>query len=127
MLLNTDEVPGETTSLASFVLDIVDLLQEKAAEAVSPYSIVSIREITFSIPYDPGVDKKPLPFPKGKDGIPSLRLPRARRYLRSVDRMVALKRSKLLKTPVGRIARMELRIRVKPYERGSGSEERWQS
>jgi hypothetical protein len=102
------------TSLAHFVLDIVDQLRTiTGGDAVDPIlSCLSVREVTFSVPYDPGAHMPPLPLPSDGDGILAMSLQEARSHLLARDRRVALERMRLLRAPAQRIARLELKIRL---------------
>jgi hypothetical protein len=98
------------TSLARFVLDTIDQLQRMSgAGAADPkLAWLSIREVTFSLPYDPGPSAEPLPFPPGS----VISLARAKTSLVALDRKVTLRRDELLKAPAGRIVRLDLKVRL---------------
>lgn len=111
----------ELSALAAFVLDTVDGLRAATgAQAGDPtLTGVHIREITFSIPYDPGSQSLLLsttspPFAPVLDlrAAVALKLPDALRVLRTLSPTVVFDRARLVEVPEQRITRLEITIRL---------------
>jgi hypothetical protein len=100
----------ELNTLAGFVLDIVSQLQQLVGQnaAESTLRQVSIREITFSVPYVAELGSLPLPA----DRVLHLPLAKARPYLLKNDRPVVLEYRKLRQLPKHRLMRLRIRIRL---------------
>lgn len=96
------------TSLARFVLDMIGELQLMTGpDTIDPeLAQLSIREVTFSLPYDPGSSAELPPFAPGS----VIGLTRAKSSLVALDRKVTLQRDELLKAPADRIVRLDLKI-----------------
>lgn len=108
--------------LASFVLDTVDHLRTlTGAQAPEPkMRDLRIREVSFSIPYDPGTNTLLLSrtaFDTVSTAavatvFPAFRLPQALDYLKALDPRIVFDRARLVQLPEQRIARLEITIRL---------------
>ncbi len=105
-------MPDELSALARFVLDTVDGL--RAMTAQPGLAGVALREITFSIPYDPATGTLRLHADALHPtlAIPAVRLPEAMVLLRSIDPRVVFERAQLATLPEQQIARLEITIRL---------------
>ena len=111
-------------SIARVVLDTIDGLRRQAGpDTADPHLAgLSIREVTLSIPYDPGADKPPVSIPGNRSGESALPLAKARRILANEDREVVLERPGLKAVPGKRIRRLTLTVRLPGGEPGPRSE-----
>ncbi|GAB4574496.1 MAG: hypothetical protein Kow0077_21360 [Anaerolineae bacterium] len=110
--------PPDLSALARFVLQTVEVLRATTGELASELALkgVAIREITFSIPYDPVaqhllLDVTAGPFePRQLATVPMLRLPQAIEVLRQITPQVVFDRARLVQAPAERLARLEITI-----------------
>jgi len=112
----SDAEPDEMTSLANLVLDTVERLRRQVeTEAPARGSeALTLREISFSIAYDPGADRaasplRHLPWPKRGQLISWAQ---ARTVLLAQDRPVILEVSRLGHRPRARLARLDVTFRL---------------
>ncbi|MBN2471009.1 MAG: hypothetical protein JXN59_09815 [Anaerolineae bacterium] len=111
-------MPDELNALATFVLDTVAQLRAITGEQAAEPALngVHIREITFSIPYDPGsrhlLIRGASHFEPAAQREPALRLPQAVAVLRALGPDVAFERARLVSLPEQELARLEITIRL---------------
>jgi len=117
--MSTQALPEGVSALAAFVLKTVETLRAMTGEQAAGPDLgdVRIREITFSIPYDPGAGAArlgafDLPSLTLQTGLPILRLPQAEEYLKMLDPHIVFERARLIQLPAERIARLEITIRL---------------
>ena len=117
----------DLSTLAVFVLETVEHLRAiTGAQAAEPaLAGLHIREVTFSIPYDPGPGMLLLRAPVVPGGladtpeltlaslaIPIVRLPQALELLRTLDPRVVFDRARLVEVSDQRLARLEITIQL---------------
>ncbi len=117
--MTTQMLPEGLSTLAIFILKTVETLQAITGPqaAIPELADVHIREVTFSIPYDPGAgtarrDVADLPPLTLQAGLLTLPLPQAVDYLRTLSPHVVFERARLIRLPAERIARLEITIRL---------------
>ena len=102
-----------TDRLSELVLGTVARLQAECAAPDGGQARVTLRAVHFSVPYDPG----PAPALAPPE---IMSLEEARAYFRAHDLHVALGRRAVASAPPGRIARLELTIRLQARRRKDG-------
>lgn len=117
--MSAQALPEGLSALAAFVLKTVEDLRAMtgAQAAAAELADVRIREITFSIPYDPGpgaavLSAAELPSLTLQPAIPILRLPQAVELLKLLPAHVVFERARLIQVPEQRLARLEITIRL---------------
>jgi hypothetical protein len=103
-----------SVSLATVILGIIEHLRAFEAQGGATAPVPRIKEIGFSVPYDPGLNKLPMPIPTYPPEAEALPYHAARRFLLEEDVQIRLEQQHLAQLPHESIARFELKILLFP-------------
>jgi hypothetical protein len=103
-----------SVSLATVILGIIERLRANEALDGTKDPGPRIKQIDFSVPYDPGQNQLPVPAPPYPADAEALPYHDARRFLLEGDVQIRLEQQHLVHLPQENIARFELKILLFP-------------